>query len=128
MLGNYMMEGARLPTIRELVGALATRDGVEGVVLLGRDGLVIDGRTAPGMDMDHVAAHVPALVTAADELSGRVGRGGLITAVLEYEKGMAVVTTLTTDALLVLLVKPTTNLGALLLDLRRHRSHIASIV
>lgn len=117
-----------MPTIRELVGALAARDGVEGVVLLGRDGLVIDGRTAPGMDIEHVAAHVPALVTAADELSGRTARGALITAVLEYEKGMAIVTTLTSDALLVLLVKPNVNPGPLLLDLRRHRSHIASIV
>ncbi len=127
MLGNTM-DGTRLPTIRELVSALATREGVEGVVLLGRDGLVIDGRTAGGTDIDHLAAHVPALVTAADDLSARSGRGALVTAVLEYDRGLAVVTTLSTDALLLILVHPTANLGSLLFDLRRHRSHIASIV
>jgi predicted regulator of Ras-like GTPase activity (Roadblock/LC7/MglB family) len=127
MLGNTM-DGARLPTIRELVAALAKRDGVEGVVLLGRDGLVIDGRAAPGADIEHLAAHVPALVGAADELSGRSARGGLATAVLEYDNGLAVVTTLSADALLLVLVHPSANVGSLLFDLRRHRSHIASIV
>lgn len=117
-----------MPTIRELVAALAKRDGVEGVVLLGRDGLVIDGRTAPGTDIDHLAAHVPSLVSAADDLSTRSARGTLATAVLEYDNGLAVVTTLSPDALLLVLVHPSANVGSLLFDLRRHRSHIASIV
>jgi predicted regulator of Ras-like GTPase activity (Roadblock/LC7/MglB family) len=127
MLGN-IMDGARLPTIRELVAALATRDGVEGVILLGRDGLVIDGRSAQSADLDHLAAHVPPLVTAAEELSERAGRGELATAVLEYARGYAVVTTLTAEAVLLVLVGASANLGALLYDLRTHRSHIASIV
>lgn len=127
MLGNTM-DGTRLPTIRELVAALATRDGVEGVVLLGRDGLVIDGRTGSGTDIEHLAAHVPSLVGAADDLSARSARGALATAVLEYDHGLAIITTLSSDALLLVLVHPSANVGSLLLDLRRHRSHIASIV
>lgn len=122
------MQATRLPTIRELVATLARRDGIEAVLLLGRDGMVIDGHCLPGLDLDQLAAHVPPLVTSADELSATAIRGGLVTAVMEYERGYAVVTTLSHDTMLLLVVHPHANLGALIADLRRHRSNIASIV
>ncbi|HEX4933819.1 MAG TPA: roadblock/LC7 domain-containing protein [Gemmatimonadaceae bacterium] len=117
-----------MPTIRELVGALAQRDGVEGVILLGRDGLIIDGRTAPSLDAEHLAAHVPALVAAADELATHARRGPLVTAVLEYERGYALVSALTNEAVLLVLVHPSANVGSILFDVRRHRGNIASLV
>jgi predicted regulator of Ras-like GTPase activity (Roadblock/LC7/MglB family) len=127
MLGPTMTTG-RLPTIRELVATLAQRDGVDAVVLLGRDGLVIDGRAHGGLDLEPLAAHVPPLAAAAGELSATSGRGALVTAVLEYERGFAVITTLAADAVLVVLVHPQANLGSLIADLRRHRGNIASII
>ncbi len=117
-----------MPTIRELVGAIAQRDGVEATILLGRDGLIIDGRTSAGLDAEHLAAHVPALVTAAEELSAQGSRGGLVTAVLEHERGMAIVSTLSSEATLLVLVHSSANVGSLLFDLRRHRGQIASLV
>ena len=122
------MSASRLPTIRELVATLAQRDGVEAVVLLGRDGMVIDGRSIPGIDLEQLAAHVPPMVAAADELSATSARGSLVTAVIEYERGYAVATTLSTDAVLLVLVHQNANLGALIADLRRHRGNIASII
>ncbi len=117
-----------MPTIRELVGTLAGRDGVEAVILLGRDGLVIDGRTTPALDAEHLAAHVPSLVAAADELAQHAARGALVTSVLEYERGFAVVCALSTEALLLVLLHPAANVGSLLFELRRHRGNIASLV
>ncbi len=117
-----------MPTIRELVGTLARRDGVEAVILLGRDGLVIDSQTGPALDADHLAAHVPSLVSAADELALHAGRGALVTSVIEYERGFAVVCALSTEAVLLVLVHPSANVGSLLFELRRHRGNIASLV
>lgn len=117
-----------MPTIRELVGALAQRDGVEAVILLGRDGLLIDGRTAPALDAEQLSAHVPALVTAAEELAIPAGRGPLVTSVLEYERGLAIICALSSEAVLLVLVHPSANVGSLLFDLRRHRGNIASLV
>ena len=117
-----------MPTIRELVGALAQRDGVEAVILLGRDGLLIDGRSTPTLDAEHLAAHVPSLVTAAEELAVHAQRGPLGTSVLEYERGFAVVCALSAEAVLLVLVHPSANVGSLLFDLRRHRGNIASLV
>ena len=43
-----------MPTIRDLVGAIRQREGVEAAVVLGRDGLLIDGHSVPDLDAEHV--------------------------------------------------------------------------
>lgn len=117
-----------MATIRDLVGAIRKRDGVEAAVVLGRDGLVIDGQVAPELTADDIAAHVPSVLAAADELGSATGRESLSTAVLEYPRGLAIVSVLSKDALLLVLAQPTPNLGQLLFELRRNREHIAALV
>lgn len=117
-----------MPTIRDLVGAIRQRAGVEGAIVLGRDGLLIDSQTTFQLDAERIAAHVPSIVSAADELGMASSRGGLMTAVLEHEGGLAVISALTPDAMLVVLVRADANVGPLLLELRRNRQHIASLV
>jgi len=116
-----------MATIRDLVGAIRQREGVEAVVVVGRDGLLIEGQAAP-LDPEHIAAHVPAVVSAADELGGAARRGALATAVLEHEHGVAVLAAMSREAVLVVLVQPTANVAQLLLELRRNRDHIAALV
>jgi predicted regulator of Ras-like GTPase activity (Roadblock/LC7/MglB family) len=114
-------------TIQELVRALRARDGVETVVLLGRDGLVVDALGAPGIDSERLAALVPLVVGAADELGSQAGRHDLATAVLEYSEGAAIVSPIGGDA--ILLVLATLNeVGPLLYELRRNRGRLASLV
>ena len=117
-----------MATIRDLVGAIRKREGVEAVVVLGRDGLVIDSQVAPDVAAEDVAAHVPSVLTAADELGIAAGRDTLATAILEYPRGLAIVSVLSSDALLLVLAQPNPNLGQLLFELRRNREHIAALV
>ena len=117
-----------MPSIRDLVGAIRHRDGVEAAVVLGRDGLLIDSRSIPGLDPEDLAARIPAIIGPADELGDAVHRGALMTAVLEYNSGLAIVEVLNADAILVVLVRPDANVGRLLFELRRHREHIAALI
>lgn len=117
-----------MPTIRDLVGAIRQRDGVEAAVVLGRDGLLIDGQSAPNLDAENVAAHIPSIISAADELGAVAARGPLTTAVLELARGVAIVTVLSQEAVLLVLVQPNAEIGQLLFELRRHRGAIASLV
>ncbi|HTI64252.1 MAG TPA: roadblock/LC7 domain-containing protein [Gemmatimonadaceae bacterium] len=117
-----------MPSIRDLVDAIRQRDGVDAAVVLGRDGLLIDGQLIPGLDADVIAARIPAIIAAADEFGTATSRGELVTAVLEYGRGMAVISALTLDAVLLVLVAPHANVGQLLLELRRNREHIAALV
>jgi len=117
-----------MPTIRELVQAIARRDGVDAVVVVGRDGLPIDSAARNGIDSETVAAVLPAVIRGMTDLGGAGGRGEFATAVLEFAIGMAVVAVLHSDALLVILVRPDTNVGTLLFDIRRHRTAIAGLL
>ncbi len=117
-----------MATIRDLVAAIRQRDGVEAAIVLGRDGLVIDSDADAHLDAEQAAALVPGLVTAADELGAMASRGESRTVVVESERGLAIVSTVSADALLLVLVRPNANLGQLLYELRRNRANIASLV
>jgi predicted regulator of Ras-like GTPase activity (Roadblock/LC7/MglB family) len=117
-----------MPTIRDLVSAIRRRDGVEAAIVLGRDGLLIDSQSLAGLDSEHVAAHVPSIIQFADELGAAAARGELQTAVLEHERGLAVISALSGDAVLLVLLQPNANLGQLLYELRRNRANIAALV
>lgn len=117
-----------MPTLRDLVAVLQRRDGVDAVVVVGRDGLLIDGASAPNHDPDALAAIVPPIVTAAVELGATCRSGEFATSVLEFERHAVVLSAISPDAFLVLVLRQDANLPALMYELRRHRSHIAQLV
>ena len=117
-----------MPTIRDLVAAIRQRDGVEAAIVLGRDGLLIDGQAVPNLDTENLAAHVPPIMSAADDFATAANRGILLTAVFEYAEGLVVASVLSADALLLVLVQPQANLGQLLFELRRNRERMAALV
>ena len=117
-----------MPSIRDLVAAIRRRDGVEAAVVLGREGLLIDGQAVAGLDTEVIAARIPSIVAPADDLAAALSQGPLITAVLEYQRGLAVISPLSADAILLVLVQSGANVGQLLFELRRNREQIASLV
>jgi uncharacterized protein len=127
-LSSLTQEFDPMPTIRDLVTSIRRREGVDAVVVLGRDGLLIDGAVESGLDADGLAAHVPPLVGAATELANALGRGSFGLTVREYEHGLAVVAAVSADGFLLVLVRREANLAQLLFDLRRHRPQIAALI
>ena len=117
-----------MPSIRDLVAAIRQREGVDAAVVLGRDGLLIDGQLTEGLDADDIAARIPAIIGPADELGTAANRGELLTAVLEHRNGMAIISVLTADAVLLVLVSSGAAVGQLLLEIRRNRERIAALV
>jgi predicted regulator of Ras-like GTPase activity (Roadblock/LC7/MglB family) len=117
-----------MPSIRDLVAAIRQREGVDAAVVLGRDGVLIDGQLTEGLDADDIAARIPAILSSADELGVAANRGELLTAVLEHRRGLAIVSVLTTDAVLLVLMSPGAAVGQLLLEIRRNRERIAALV
>jgi predicted regulator of Ras-like GTPase activity (Roadblock/LC7/MglB family) len=116
-----------MPTIRDLVGAIRQREGVEAAIVLGRDGLLIDGEAVPQLDTEHIAALTPSIVTAADELGTAAARGQFATAAVEYSDGVAIVAAMSRDALLLVLARPAADIAQLLRELRRNREHLAAL-
>lgn len=116
-----------MASIQELVRALRARPGVDAAVLLGRDGLIIDAQTDAGLDGERLAALVPLVVGAAEELSTQAARGPLTTAVLEFSQGVAIISLLGSDTMLLVLATAEET-GPLLYELRRNRGRLATLV
>ena len=117
-----------MPTIRDVVEALGRREGVEAVIILGNDGLPIDSRTPPGTDPEVLAALIPSVLRACEQLGSSAASGDLEMGVLEYGGGAAVVASLSDEAKLLVLAKPRANIGSLLYDLKRFRAEIAGLL
>jgi uncharacterized protein len=116
-----------MPTIRDLTVAIRQKPGIEAVVVLGRDGLLIDSQGSMKIDSEGLAARVPGIVAAADEIGVTTGRGGMRMAVIEQEQGYAVISSVGDDALLCVLTSRNADLTSLLYDVRRHRESIARL-
>lgn len=117
-----------MPTIRDLVATLRRFDGVQAAAVLGRDGLLIDSEANSGVDSEQMAAHVPSILQFADELGAAAAVGPLQTAVLEHAESTVVLAAMSSEVVLLVLLRPDANLGALLYDIRRHRAGLATLV
>jgi predicted regulator of Ras-like GTPase activity (Roadblock/LC7/MglB family) len=117
-----------MPNIRDFTSALRQRTGVDAVLVLGKDGLLIEGFAAPGLNNEDLAACVPALVSEAESLGKATVQGSLSTAILELQKGYAIVAALADETLLLVLLRPSGDLGGLLFDVRRYRGNIAALI
>lgn len=116
-----------MPTIRDVVQAVGSREGVDAVIVLGRDGLTIDSIASNGLDPDGLAALVPSVVAACGRLGAAAARGDFATGVVEFAGGLIIVSVITPENLLAIFVKQGTNVGTLLYELRRHRASIAGL-
>ncbi len=116
-----------MPTIRDLTVAIRRRPGIEAVVVLGRDGLLIDSQATIDLDAEGLAARVPGIVASADEIGATTGRGAMRIALLEQEQGYAIVSSIGDDAVLCVLTTHSADLGSLLYEVRRHRESIARL-
>lgn len=112
----------------ELVRSLATRDGVEAVLVLSADGLPIEHSGRVPFEPEAVAALTATLVQYATRLGLGAGRGAPRTAVVEYERGMVLVAQVPSGDSLAILAGSDTDMGELLYDLRQHRPALAELL
>jgi predicted regulator of Ras-like GTPase activity (Roadblock/LC7/MglB family) len=117
-----------MPTLKDLLARLSSRSEVEAVFVVGQDGLLVDQIGPQGTDAEAVAAMAPNILQSARELGAAAHHDGLGAAVVEYADGVAIVTDVPPELIVVTFVKPGVPFGALLYELRRNREQIAKLV
>ncbi len=117
-----------MPTIRDVVQGLNRREGVRAVIVLGRDGLTIDGATSDGLDTEGLAALIPSVVQTCDRLGAAAEQGEILVAAVEFGNGMMLLTGLTPETVLAIFLRANTNMGSLLYEIRRHQPAIAGLL
>ena len=104
------------------------QEGVEHIILLGRDGLVVQHLGSGAGDEEGVAARVPGVAAACRSLGEASGRGSFSTAVVEYEHGVAIVVALPGDLMLAALVRSEVGFAPLLRQLRNNRDTLIELL
>lgn len=113
----------------QALSRLMDHPGVEHLILLGQDGLLVRQlEKAEAIDGETVAAMAPGVVTACTAFARAAGRGAFATAVLELADAVAIVTSLPPDLLLAIVLRPGVGFAPLLAELGRERSRLASLV
>jgi predicted regulator of Ras-like GTPase activity (Roadblock/LC7/MglB family) len=117
-----------LPGIRDLVAAVRQREGVEAAVVLGNDGLLIHGDGQPGFDLDTLAATVPSILSTTAELARNARIGEIDSTVVQTSDGFIVLSVISPEATLLVVLRFDANIAQLLGELRRNRESIAALV
>ncbi len=117
-----------MPTLKDLLNRLGSRSEVEAVYAVGKDGLLIDQHTSNGADGEAVAAMAPNLLSNARELGSAANHDGLNTAVIEFADGVAIVTDISQEMILVTFVRAGVPFGDLLYEIRHNRQQIARLI
>jgi predicted regulator of Ras-like GTPase activity (Roadblock/LC7/MglB family) len=117
-----------LPGIRDLVAAIRQREGVEAAVVLGNDGLLIQGEGQPGFDLDVLAAAVPGILSSTTELARTARIGEMDSLVVQTSDGFIIVNVISAEGLLLVVLRFDANIAQLLGELRRNRESIAALV
>jgi len=107
---------------------IRSHDGVEHVLVLGRDGLLIQHAGRGELDPETVSAMVPGVAQAAASLGAAAGTGRAQTVVVRLERGVAVVQELSDDVLLAVLLRGSVGFAPLLRDLAESQGELASLV
>jgi predicted regulator of Ras-like GTPase activity (Roadblock/LC7/MglB family) len=103
-------------------------EGVEHVLMLGRDGLLVQHLGDETLDVETATAMVPGIASACASLGLAAGNGEFSTAVIEFDEGVGIVVPLSNELLLLVLLRSGVGFAPLLHELRRQRDHLSALV
>lgn len=113
-----------MTVVGEVLSRVTDYEGITLALLVGRDGLLIDGTSkSTDQDLENLAALVSSLMTQAERAGDQSKQGALAQMIVEYAEGYIAVEPLEDDIIVVGADKPA-NLGLLRTAVKRHREEL----
>ena len=101
-----------MASLKELLGDLAKVEGIKTAVVVSRDGFVIEGATANGViDNEAVGAVISSGIGSSEVMGNELAVGQMSQMMVEYKKGIIVVSFLGDAAVLATVADLNANLG-----------------
>ena len=98
--------------LKQTLNRFLSIPGVRQAILVGRDGLLIEGLTRDGKeDMEAVGAIMTTGLSTAEALGQEISRGNVVGVLMEFENGLVSVDPLGDFALMVTLSDNAANIG-----------------
>src|SRR6266700_4368464 len=102
----------RMVDLKQTLSRFLSIPGVRLAVVVGRDGLMIEGLARDGKeDMEAVGAMMTTGLNTAEALGQEISRGNVVGALMEYEQGLVSVDPLGDFALVVTLFDNASSIG-----------------
>jgi predicted regulator of Ras-like GTPase activity (Roadblock/LC7/MglB family) len=117
-----------MPQLDTALSSLGAHPGVQHVLVLGHDGLLIAHQGEGPLDAETVSAMVPGVASAASQLGRASGAGPASVVAARLERGVALVTTLSPEVLLAVLLGEGVGFAPLLRELADRRDELAALV
>lgn len=111
--------------LKQTLGRFLAIPGVRLAVLVGRDGLLIEGVNRDGKeDLEAIGAIMTTGLNTAEALGAEISRGNVIGVVMEYEHGLVSVDPLGDFALIVTLFDTAASIGRVRHQVKTSRDEI----
>lgn len=113
-----------MTVVRDGLSRVTDYEGITLALLVGRDGLMIDGVSKNAdQDLENMAAVISSLMTQAERAGEQSQQGACAQLIVEYADGFIAVEPLGDDIIVVGADKPA-NLGLLRTAVKRHRDEL----
>lgn len=106
-------------SLKEQLEDFLQMEGIITVVVVGRDGFIIDSASTDNLNIDEVGAVISTSMGALENMGTDLGVGDLQQAMLEYNDIIVFMNALDGETLFILVAKPNVNLGMVRLRIKR---------
>ena len=117
-----------MASLTELIGELAKVDGVNAVVVVGRDGFVIESSGAVRVDQDAIGAVISSGIGSSEVMGRELKIGELSQTMFEYGQGLIVATLLGRDAILAIVGNDSCNIGNVRYQIKKRSDEITRAI
>ena len=118
------MEESKKERLSGSLAALAGAGGIEGAAVITRDGLLIVSNLADNVDAETFAAMSAAMMGAAETAVSELGKEAPERVVIESRRTKLLCAGAGKEAILVVVARPDTNLGLVLVSLKKTAAKI----
>lgn len=108
-----------MASLREQLEDFLQVEGITTVVVVGRDGFIIDSASTGSFNIDEVGAVVSTGMGSSESIGVDLAVGNMQQGMLEYDSGIVFMNALGEDAIFVLVARPNVNLGMVRLQIKR---------
>ncbi len=114
-----------MATLKEVLYALTRAEGINTAVLASRDGFVIEGMSNGGaLDTDAVGAVISTGIGSSEVMGRELGVGGMNQSMIEYDRGIIMISFLGNEAILAVVADLNANLGGIRYQVKKYMPYI----
>ncbi len=111
-------------TLKEILQEFLVEEGVNAVVIAGRDGFVIESVVTGKLNVDALGAMISAGLGSAEAMGKELDRGEMIQTLLETEGGPIILSPLSPDEMIAIVGDSSANSGRIRYVLKKSRDRI----